>query len=95
MNINILTDVQYRTQANVGAVEPKYKKNNSMSFKTSRNGAEDKKASESLKVVILIADYNLVSAAFGNVCASVIVFLAVPVITSASAVCPFSSLKGE
>lgn len=57
---------------------------------------ENKKSSErSLKVVILIADYNSFSAAFGNVCTAVIVFLAVPVITSASAVCPFSAVKGE
>lgn len=57
---------------------------------------ENKKSSERrLKVVILIADYNLFWAAFGNVYTAVIVFFAIPVITLASEMCSFSALKEE
>lgn len=91
MNINILTADQYGTWAVVGAVEIE---NNSTLFqyKVKWSGRKTKKQSRKQKV-ILVADYNSFLAAFGNVCTAVIVFLAVPVITSASAVSSFSALK--
>lgn len=67
-----------------------------LSKQTEVERKENKKSSERrLKVVIRVADYNSFLAAFGNVCTALIVFLAVPVITSASAVCSFTELKGE
>lgn len=57
---------------------------------------QNKKSSERrLKVGSLVADYNSFLAAFGNICTAVIVFLAVPVITSASAVYSFPALKED